>query len=160
MKRIRLTVLLFATLIFAGCHASDPMPRQEDFAFTYNGIRIAMGSDAEPILEALGQPKSYTEEASCAFDGLDKTYDYGSFYLSTYPLNGRDYVYTIWFADDTAATDEGIRIGTHQSQVEEAYGKDCFTGTNSYVLTRGQSRLIVLVEDGFVSGIRYEAILE
>lgn len=160
MKRIHMTVLLFAMLLLAGCHASDPMPRQEDFAFTYNGIRIALGSDAEPILEALGEPRSYTEEASCAFDGLDKTYDYGSFYLSTYPLNGRDYVYTIWFADDTAATDKGIHIGTHQSQVEEAYGKGSFNGTNSYVLTRGQSRLIVLVEDGFVSGIRYEAILE
>lgn len=160
MKRIRLTVLLFAMFLLAGCHASDSMPRREDLTFTYNGIRIAVNSNAEPILEALGEPRSYTEEASCAFDGLDKTYDYGSFYLSTYPLNGRDYVYTIWFADDTAATDEGIRIGTHQSQVEEAYGKDSFNGTNRYVLTSGQSRLIVLVEDGFVSGIRYEAILE
>ena len=89
---------------------------------------------------------------------MDKTYYYGSFYLSTYPLDGKDCIYNLWFADDTVATEEGIRIGSTQSQVEEAYGRDCFNGTNCFVLTRGQSRLVILMEEGKVSSIRYEGI--
>ena len=91
---------------------------------------------------------------------MDKTYYYGSFYLSTYPMDGKDYIYNLWFADDGVATGEGIRIGSTQSQVEDAYGGECFNGTSSLALTKGQSRLVILIEDGKVSSIRFEVILE
>ena len=161
MKRISV-FLLTAIMLFslAGCGATDIAPQEENFSFTYNGTKITLGAEAVPIIDALGEPRSYTEEPSCAFDGMDKTYYYGSFYLSTYPLDGKDYVYNLWFADDGVATDEGIRIGSSQSQVEDTYGKDCFDGTNSFVLTKGQSRLVILVEEGTVSSVRYEVILE
>ena len=159
MKRISV-FLLTAVLLFsmAGCGVTEPSQQEENFSFTYNGTKIMLDAQAAPILDALGEPRSYTEEPSCAFDGMDKTYYYGSFYLSTYPLDGKDCIYNLWFADDTVATEEGIRIGSTQSQVEEAYGRDCFNGTNSFVLTRGQSRLVILMEDGNVSSIRYEVI--
>lgn len=158
MKRI-ITILL-AMLCLAGCSAPEAPAEQDTLTFTYNGLEIAPHADAAPVIEALGEPKSYTEETSCAFDGLDKTYYYGSFYLATYPRDGKDYVYTIWFADDTVTTAEGIRIGSTQTQVEEAYGPDSFDGSNSYVITKGKSRLVILIEDETVSGIRYEAILD
>lgn len=158
MKRI--VVVLLAVLCLAGCgtHESDAV--QDYFTFRHNGIEIAPHAEAEPVIAALGAPQSYTEEPSCGFEGMDKTYCYGSFYLSTYPMDGKEYVNSIWFADHTVVTEEGIRIGSSQSQVEEAYGKDSFNGINSYVLTRGQSRLMILVADGFVSSIRYEGILD
>ena len=161
MKRISLFLLgAIMLLSLAGCGSTDIDPQEENFAFTYNGTKITLGTEAAPVIDALGEPRSYTEEPSCAFDGMDKTYYYGSFYLSTYPLDGKDYVYNLWFADDGVATDEGIRIGSSQSQVEDTYGKDCFDGTNSFVLTKGQSRLVILVEEGTVSSVRYEVILE
>lgn len=112
------------------------------------------------MLEALGEPKSYTEEPSCAFEGMDKTYYYGSFYLTSCTVDGVDYVNMLWFADDGVATDEGISIGSTQTRVEEVYGRDCFNGTNSFVLTRGQTRLVILMEEETVSSIRYEMIME
>lgn len=161
MKRISLFLLAAIMLLsLAGCGSADIDPQEENFSFTYNGTKITLGAEAAPIIDALGEPRSYTEEPSCAFDGMDKTYYYGSFYLSTYPQDGKDYVYNLWFADDGVATEEGIRIGSSQSQVEAAYGKDCFNGTNSFVLTKGRSRLVILMEDGKVSSIRYEVILE
>ena len=161
MKRISL-ILLAAIMLFSlvGCGSTDTDPQEENFTFAYNDTKITLGAEAAPIIDALGEPRSYTEEPSCAFDGMDKTYYYGSFYLSTYPLAGKDYIYNLWFADDGVATEEGIRIGSSQSQVEAAYGKDCFNGTNSFVLTKGRSRLVILMEDGKVSSIRYEVILE
>ena len=161
MKRISL-FLLAATMLFSfvGCGTNNPDSQEENFSFTYNGTKITMGTEAASIIGALGEPQSYTEEPSCAFDGMDKTYYYGSFYISTYPLDGKDYIYNLWFADDGVATDEGIRIGSAQSQVEDACGKEYFNGTNSFALTKGQSKLVILVEEGKVSSIRYEVILE
>ena len=161
MKRISIFLLAAIMLLsLAGCGAEEPNEQAENFSFSYNGTKITLGAEAEPVIDALGEPKSYTEEPSCAFDGLDKTYYYGSFYLSTCPVDGKDCIYNLWFADDTAATDEGIRIGTAQSQVEAACGKECFNGTNSFVLTKGQSRLVIAMKDEQVSSIRYEVILE
>lgn len=156
----RMITILLAMLCLAGCAAPEAPAEQDTLAFTYNGLEIAPHADAAPVIEALGEPKSYTEETSCAFEGLDKTYYYGPFYLATYPMDGRDYVYTLWFADDTVTTAEGIRIGSPRSQVEEAYGTGSYNGTNSYVITKGQSRLVILITEETVSGVRYEGILD
>lgn len=161
MKKI--SVLLLAAMMLLslmGCDSSDPTPQQGNFTFTYNGTQIMLNSDAAPVIDALGEPKSYTEEPSCAFDGLDKTYYYGSFYLSTYPLDGKDYVYSIWFVDDSVSTEGGIRIGNTQGEVEAVYSTDCFHGTNAYTQVKEDSRLTILLTDGLVSSIQYEVIVD
>lgn len=161
MKKISI-VALFAWVVAClwGCGASHAPSKQDGFVFTYNTIQIAPGAEAEAAVEALGEPKSYTEEPSCAFEGMDKTYYYGSFYLSTYPLEGKDYVYRIWLADDSVATAEGIRIGSEQVDAEKAYGANCFNGSNAFVSTKGNTRLTVIVADGAVTSILYEAIVQ
>jgi len=153
-----LTALLLVNLM--GCSAHHVTGQAENFSFTYESLQIILGSDASSVIEALGEPVSYTEEPSCAFAGMDKTYYYGSFYLSTYPLEGKDYVYRIWFADDTVATEEGIRIGSQSAQVAQIYGTDSFNGTNANILVRGNSRLTVLMEEGTVVSVQYEMVLE
>lgn len=161
MKKISI-FLLAVVMLFSmmGCDSSDPAPQQDNFTFTYNETQIMLNTDAALVIDALGEPKSYTEEPSCAFDGLDKTYYYGSFYLSTYPLDGTDYVYSIWFADDSVATEDGIRIGNTQSEAEAVYGVDCFNGGNTYTQTKGNSKLTIILTDGSVNSIQYEVIIE
>lgn len=160
MKKTSLAALaLWIIACLWGCGASNAPSKQEGFAFTYHTVQITPGAEAESILEALGEPKSYTEEPSCAFDGMDKTYYYGSFYLSTYSLDGKDYVYNLWFADDSVATEDSIRIGSTQAQVESICGVENFNGSNSFVITKGHSRLVILIDEGVVSSIRYELIL-
>lgn len=143
----------------AGTEAPETTPTEEGFTFRYNGTEITMHAPAAPIVEALGEPKKYTESASCAFEGLDKTYYYGSFYLDTYPMGEEDFVYGWWFADDTLTTEEGIYIGATQAQVEAAYGADAFNGTNAYTITKGDTMLTIILEDGVVSSIQYAIIL-
>ena len=161
MKRISLILLAAVMLLsLVGCGDDNPDSQEENFAFTYNGTIITLGAEAAPIIDALGESRSYTEEPSCAFDGMDKTYYYGSFYLSTYPIDGKDYVYSIWFADDSVATEDGIRIGYTQSEVEAVYGVACFNGGNIYTQTKGNSKLTIILTDGSVSSIQYEVIME
>ncbi len=138
---------------------SDQTPDEPGYVFTYKNTEIAMHAEAGPILTALGEAKSYTEEASCAFDGLDKTYFYGSFYLQTYPQGDKDYVYSLWLMDDSVQTPEGIYIGATQAQVEQVYGADSFNGDNAFILTKGACKLTIILDSGAVSSIQYDAVM-
>lgn len=128
---------------------------EAQFSLVYNGTEIKLHAPAAPIVEALGEPKKYTESASCAFDGLDKTYYYGSFYLDTYPQGEEDFVYGWWFADDSLATAEGIYIGASQAAVEAAYGADTFNGNNAYTVKQEDGMLTIILEEGIVTSIQY-----
>lgn len=143
----------------AATQDSGPTADGERFSFVYNGTKIALFAPAEPIIDALGEPKNYTESPSCAFNGMDKTYFYGSFYMDTYPMDGKDYVYGWWFADDSVSTGEGIYIGATQAEVEKAYGADSFNGDNAYAVTKNDGTLTVIVEEGVVTSIQYAIIL-
>lgn len=140
--------------------ASVVEPTGLTYTFTYGGNKIAMNADAAPVIEALGEPKSYTEEESCAFEGLDKTYYYGSFYLQTYPEGDKDYVYCLWLVDDSVETEEGIYIGASQAAVEKAYGAENFNGKNAYVINGDGCTLTVILENGVVNSIQYNAVVE
>lgn len=160
MKKSVALLVLAILLSFAGCDSSIPAVQEDGFTFTYNGYQIHLNTDAATVLTALGEPKGCTEETSCAFDGLDKTYYYGSFYLSTYSLEEKDYVYSIWFVDDSVSTEEGIRIGCTQAEVEAVYCADRFNGSNAYTLTKGDTKLTIILTGGLVSSVQYEALLE
>lgn len=135
-------------------------PAAESYVFSYNGTEIAMNANAADILAALGEAKSYTEETSCAFTGLDKTYYYGSFYMQTYPVEDQDFVYSLWLVDDSVTTPEGIYIGASQAEVENVYGSEGYNGSNAYIMICGDSKLTIILTDGAVSSIQYDAIVE
>lgn len=125
--------------------------------FVYKGIEIAMDVPAQPILDQLGDPKSCTEEASCAFEGVDKTYFYGSFYLQTYPAQDGDRIQSLWIVDDTVTTPEGVYIGMNTDGVKAAYGEEVFTDNGSCVVADGYISLTILFENDAVSSIQYIA---
>ena len=166
MKKIlRIILILLLVMNVTACGEHDQgdetkAPATDGFVFEYKGTEIVMHADAAPILAALGEPKSYTETASCAFEGKDKTYFFGSFYLQTYPVGEKDYVYGVWFADDTVATGEGLCVGMTRKEVEAAIGTEGFNGSNAFVITKGASRLTVILTDGVVSSIQYDAVMD
>ena len=128
------------------------------YTFTAKGVKVEFDVLADDTLAALGEPKSYTESASCAFEGKDKTYGYGGYYITTYPNGDKDYIYSAWFEDDSVTTAEGIYIGSTKADVEAAYGAGCFEG-DSATLTKGNTELLIIVEDGAVVSIQYQAIV-
>ncbi len=131
-----------------------------NFSFTHKGVEIKLSQPAEPIIEKLGEPMKYTEAASCAFEGLDKSYYYGSFYLETYPQGEEDFVYGWWFADDTVTTPEGIYIGSSKADVDAAYGAENFNGTNSYDIKDGNGKLTIILDKDVVTSIQYNLVVE
>lgn len=171
MKKLLLLILAVAMVMsFAACQTTEnpgtsttpgtQTPPEDAFTFTYKGTTITLFAPAEPIVAALGEPLKYSESTSCAFDGLDKSYDYGSFYLETYPDGDKDFVYGWWFVDDLVETDEGIYIGATQDQVEAAYGAENYNGTNAYTVKQGNGTLTVILKEGVVSSVQYAIITE
>ena len=164
MKKLIAFLLVAAMMLcFAACDTpetpenpgNDKEPVQDSYTFTYKGTKIALNAPADAVVTALGEPMEYTESPSCAFDGLDKRYRYDSFYLETYPLNGKDYVYGWWFIDDLVETDEGICIGSTKAEVDTAYGAENFNGTNAYTMKKGSGMLTIMLEDDVVTSIQY-----
>ncbi len=173
MKKLMIFALIGCMLLsFAACGASTgsdgtvgsnnaagnttpSVPAEDGFTFEYKGTKITFHAPAAPIVAALGEPVKYTESTSCAFEGLDKSYYYGSFYLETYPQGDEDFVYGWWFADDSVTTEEGTYIGATQAEVEKAYGTDCYNGTNAFVISKAAGTLTIILEDGLVSSIQY-----
>ena len=158
-RRIALfTVAALLLLCFAGCQEAPVAPTEpavEEYSFTYKGTEVTLNALAGPIVTALGEPFTYSETTSCAFDGLDKTYGYGSFYVQTYPKDGQDYIYGFWFVDDLVANAEGIALNSPQRDVDNIYGTEGFNGSNAYVMTKGNGKLTIIVTDGIVESIQY-----
>ena len=166
-----IAVLTIGCMVLAGCGGSKDSgqgaasgggeaPSSDGFKFTYNGTTISMDEDMAIVCEALGEPKSYNETTSCAFDGLYKTYYYGSFYVGTYPNGEKDYVNMVWFADDTVATEEGIAKGDSADKLKEVYGEGEETGASGIKYTKGNSTLTFILSGDTVSEITYERIAD
>lgn len=168
MKKLIAILLAVAMMLcFAACQPTETPddsgnkePVQDSFSFTYKGTKIALHAPAAQVIAALGEPKTYSESTSCAFEGLDKSYGYGSFYLETYPIGDKDYVYGWYFVDDMVENDEGICIGASKADVEAAYGAESFNGTNAYTVKKGSGMLTIILENDVVSSVQYVIITD
>ena len=129
-------------------------PYPEAYVFQVRGTEVAIDQDMAEVLEALGEANSYFEAASCAFDGLDKTYTYSGFVITTRPDGDRDLVNSILLTDDSVATAEGIYIGSSQADVLAAYG-DTEVAYNVIQYTLDNTTLNFILEGGTVLSIEY-----
>lgn len=163
MKKTVFTLITVLALLLAGCSAPTQAPpvspcvEVPNLSLTYKDTTITLGAPAQPVLQALGQAKSQTEAASCVFPGMERTYDYGSFYLTTYEAEGEAHICRLWFADDSIATAEGLHIG---STKEEAEGLYCACGDCPVItLVQNESQLTVFLDNDVVTSIQYDLVL-
>ncbi len=56
-----------------GQSSKEEANKANGYVFTYNDIKIQIDADAQSYVEQLGEPTSYYESPSCAFDNLDKS---------------------------------------------------------------------------------------
>ena len=129
------------------------------FEVDVNGTTVSVTTDLkmDGILEQLGEPVSYFEAESCAFQGLDKTYTYEHFRIETYPKGETDRISAIIFLDDIEETQEGISIGMTKEDMEDAYGTEYEENSGMVVYTKDGKHLSFLVKDGVIESIEYNS---
>lgn len=121
------------------------------YVFNYSGTLVGVDADAAPIIKALGEPASYYEAASCAFEGLDKTYTYRGFEIDTYPEGDKDYVSAVVLKDDSVQTAEGICIGDSREKLQQKYGDGATEGSALVYAKDGMKLCFILQNDEIVS---------
>ena len=123
-----------------------------EYVFRANGVNVSINDDMAGVLAALGEPQSYFEAESCAFEGLDKTYTYSGFVITTRPEGEKDYVNSILLTDDSVTTPEGIFIGSSGDDVIAAYGQSPAGFATLLTYTKNGTVLnFVLSEDKVIS---------
>lgn len=127
------------------------------YIFTTDGTDIAVDMNMADVLEKLGDPISYFEAASCAFQGLDKIYTYSHFEIDTYPDGENDRISSIIIKDDLISTPEGLIIGMAQEEMEGIYGTDYEVNGDMCVYTKDGMHLSALVTNGVISSIQYDS---
>ena len=119
-----------------------------------NGYIVSIDDNMADVLAALGEPLSYFEATSCAFEGLDKTYTYSGFVITTRPDGDQDYVNSILLTDDSVVTPEGVYIGCSADDVTAAYGEGSRT-ENVISYSKGNSAMNFVLEGDKVISIEY-----
>lgn len=133
---------------------------KEGYSFVYEDVAINIDALAEPIIEKLGEPASYFEAASCAFEGLDKMYTYSSVEIDTYPdEEGKDRISSIIFKDDMVETQEGVSLFETKEDMIKAYG-DKYTDENGVlVYSKDGMKLCFILEGDEIISIEYRTIV-
>lgn len=137
--------------------AAQAPDNAKGYAFTYNDVSITMDADAAPIIEKLGEPASYFEAASCAFEGLDKMYTYNGFELDTYPVEDKDYVSSVILKDDSVSTAEGICIGDSLEELQQAYGGEGEESGGMLVYAKDGMKLCFIMQGQVIIAIEYRS---
>lgn len=134
----------------------QPNATEEDgtYVFVSGDAVVGVNADMADVLAALGEPVSYFEAESCAFHGLDKTYTYGGFIITTRPDGEKDFVNSILLTDDSVTTKEGVYIGSAKADVIAAYGETEDMGV-LLAYTKGDCTLNFIMENDKVSSIEY-----
>ena len=139
----------------------DPNAESNNFCFKLNGVTVAINaplSSIESKLDTLGK-YTYTEQASCAGQGMDKIYTFngGSFTIYATPV-GKDYTISmIAFGDDSVSTAEGVCIGNTVDQLKKPYGEPKENDDTTIIYEKGTSTLVFVLEDGKILNIVYNA---
>ena len=144
MKKITaaiITITLIAGLVLAGCgsnaneektttaakeEVTTTAPSSSDYtgagSYTINGVKIVPGEDFADALSSLGDPDEFSEAASCNYDGMDKTYTYDGFEITTYPDGDIDRIASLLITDESLESSKGIKIGASLDNITAAYG--------------------------------------
>jgi hypothetical protein len=150
MKKILWAIVMI--MLISGCTQKTT---EEEYSFEINGLEITMGEMAEGFLTKTGTPKEQYSAPSCAFDGDDTVYDFGSYQITTYLSEGKEIFTGVYLLDDTVSTKEGIKIGSKLSEMLSVYGDKYQENYGAYTYSFGLTDLSFVIIDDVITSISY-----
>lgn len=159
IKSCKIIVVLICLFLLFGCEKekiSEDIVYPEEYCFVYDGLTINPGSVF--TRELYGIELEYSEVASCAFEGLDKTFKYEHYEITTYEENNNDIILSIYFLDSYVKTTEGIGLGDSYDDMIEIYGSNYSVNGIEYTYNIDKVNLVFLIENNFITSIEYKYV--
>ena len=123
----------------------------------YDGIDMTPGVVFSR--DIFGQEQSYSEVPSCAGQGTDRVYNYGSYEITAYQDGDEEKIFSVYFIDDKITTTEGVKISDESSVMFEKYGDKYEQIGNQYTYTSGNVELSFIIENSFITSITYTLVV-
>ena len=162
MKRFLAILMAISMLaVFAGCDpihgdstgGSNNPGATEGFSYTLAGVKLTPGA-AFPK-DQLPEPASVYTVPSCAIEGMDNVYNYTTVEVTAFQDSNGEVIYSIFILDANTPTPEGLFIGDALSQAEALYGTDYQRQDNQITYTKGNTLLVMLLQNDFINTIEY-----
>lgn len=140
--------------------SAAPAASSDVYGITYKGALVYPGMDAEEAIKALGEGYVKSPDIqSCAFNGIETSYDYKDFVLFVDNRDGGKYkINTI---DIKAATVDcgGVKIGSSIEDVKKAYGNPTSEEVYGLCYEKNKTQVqFVSVDEKTISSILFKAI--
>ena len=135
-----------------------PSQTAEAFAFVYEEVVLCPGEAF--VASELPEAASVYQVPSCALEGTDNVYNYAAFEVTAFDDGKSEYIYSVYFLDPNLKTPEGLALGDTAAKAQELYGKDYETQETALVYTRGNTQLILIVQQDSIVSIEYRLVVE
>lgn len=136
-----------------------PVSTGAGYSFEVKGTAVTPGMKQDDLLAALGEADNTFEAPSCAGEGTDYTYTYGSVEITTVPNSqGVNEVSAIILKDDLASTPEGVSLFMSLEDMVAAYGDGYTQSGSAYNYVKGNVQLQFIVENDEITSIQYSIV--
>lgn len=152
-------IIVFICLLgLCGCNKDEQTYVNNDFpkeySLMYDNLVIYPGDIFDK--EMFGEPLEYSEIPSCAFDGLNKTFRFEHYEITTHEDGNKDIIESIYFLDLFIKTSEGVGIGDSLSDMIDKYGDSYVVNGIEYIYEIDGVSLIFLVENNIITSVEYK----
>lgn len=131
---------------------------QDPFSFTFSGVELVPGADFDPSV--LPEASYLYQVPSCAIEGTDNVYNYETFEITAFADSTGEVIYSIYLIDANTPTGEGLYLGDDVSTVESIYGTDHTVSGTEWIYTRGDTMLVIIINNDFVASVEYRMVTE
>lgn len=122
-------------------------------AFVWAEVSLRPGAPFDP--NALPAAESVYQVPSCAQQGTDNVYNYGSFELTAYNNGSGEVIYSIYICEPSVKTAEGIALSDNISKAITAYGSNYTQAGTGYTFTFDDVLLIFVTQNDTIISIEY-----
>ena len=127
--------------------------QEPGFVFTFEGVELTPGQAFDAA--ALPEASSVYQVPSCAIEGTDNVYNYGTIEVTAFDDGNGEVIYSVYIMDANTPTNEGLYIGDTLDHIVAAYGEDYTREGNQITYQKGDTLLIIILGGEYVQSIDF-----
>ena len=127
--------------------------QEPGFVFTFEGVELTPGQAFDAA--ALPEANSVYQVPSCAIEGTDNVYNYGTVEVTAFDDGNGEVIYSVYIMDANTPTNEGLYIGDTLDHIVAAYGEDYTREGNQITYQKGDTLLIIILGGEYVQSIDF-----